>query len=243
MNTPTPKLSVIVLSYKCGESIHFFVDPLQELLDREEPEWEMILVGNYFDDTGDATPDVVNRIADAHPRIQAVTQVKQGMMGWDMKCGLEMATGQTIAVIDGDNQMPYEDIIRVYKKLTAENLDFVKTFRTQRDDGAWRQCISTVYNLVFHILFPGLHSRDINSKPKIMTREAYDALDLKSDDWFIDAEIMIQARRHRFNVGEIECVFRNLQERPSFVKPQAILEFMGNLFVYRLREFGHWFKK
>ncbi len=233
----------MVLCYKSGNTIHSFVDPLKDLLDREEPDWEMILVGNYFPDTGDNTPDVVNAIARAHPRIQAVTRHKEGMMGWDMKTGLLRATGEAIAVIDGDNQMPYGDVIRVYRKLKDQHLDLAKTFRTVRDDGPYRKLISFVYNLVFKILFPGLNSRDINSKPKIMTRSAFSRLDLQSDDWFIDAEIMIQARRHRMKVGEVECVFHNLSDRPSFVKPGAILEFVGNLIVYRLREFGIDLKK
>ena len=237
MNTPVPNLSVVVLCYKSGDTIHSFVDPLKDLLDKEEPEWEMILVGNYFPDTDDTTPQVVNAIADRHPRIEAVTQPKEGMMGWDMKTGLNRATGKTIAVIDGDNQMPYGDVIRVYRKLKEKHLDLAKTFRTVRDDGTYRRLISAVYNLVFTVLFPGLNSRDINSKPKIMTREAFGKLDLQSDDWFIDAEIMIKARRHRMKVGEVECVFRNLTDRPSFVKPGAILEFIGNLIAYRLKEF------
>ena len=228
----------MVLCYKSGDGVRTFVEPLQALLEKEEPEWEMILVGNYQKGLADNTPQVVQMLADHHPRIKAVARVKEGMMGWDMKTGLELATGKVIAVIDGDNQMPYADVLRVYKKLNADSLDLAKTYRTQRDDGLYRKLISFVYNMIFNILFPGLHSRDINSKPKLFTREAYSRLDLESDGWFIDAEIMIQARRHHFKVGEIECIFHNLTDRPSFVKPTAILEFIGNLVVYRLREFG-----
>ncbi|KMP12235.1 hypothetical protein UZ36_01340 [Candidatus Nitromaritima sp. SCGC AAA799-C22] len=243
MNHPVPKLSVVVLAYRSGEALRGFVDSLTVLLDVEEPEWELVLVGNHFADDGDPTPQIASEIAASHPRIHAVTRIKEGMMGWDMKSGLEAATGQTLAVIDGDGQMPCEDVVRVYRMLRNEQLDLAKTFRTKREDGLYRKTISVVYNMIFKILFPGLNSRDINSKPKIMTREVYDRMNLKSDGWFVDAEIMILARRMKLKIGEVETDFRSLVNRHSFVKPISILEFMVNLIWYRILEFGCWFKR
>lgn len=237
MSAEIPNLSVVVLAYKSAETIPSFVDSLISFLEVNEPHWELILVGNYFENSGDRTPEVVKDLAKRNTRIRAVTQVKKGMMGWDMKSGLEAASGKVLAVIDGDGQMPAEDVVRVYKILREENLDLAKTYRVQRDDGFYRRVISTVYNAIFQILFPGLNSRDINSKPKVMTRDVYARMDLQSNGWFIDAEIMIQARRMRLKIGEIETVFHSIDSRPSFVKPLSILEFLANLVWYRFLEF------
>ena len=76
----------------------------------------------------------------------------------------------------------------------------------------------------------------MNSKPKILTREAYARMDLTSDDWFIDAEIMIQARRLGLKVGEVPTGFLGLTGRRSFISMSAIFEFLANLARYRLRE-------
>jgi len=154
-----------------------------------------------------------------------------------MKSGLAMAAGKHIAIIDGDGQMPIDDLIRVYQKIRAESFDLVKTHRIERGDSAWRKTISFFYNLFFHILFPGLKARDINSKPKIFTRQAFEKFNLRSDDWFIDAEIMIQARRYKLKIGELPTVFLGLSGRRSFIKIGAIFEFIKNLIVYRLAEF------
>lgn len=227
----------MVLAYRSAETISPFVESLIACLDADEPDWELVLVGNYFADTGDKTPLVVTDLAKNNPKIRAVTKVKEGMMGWDMQSGLQAATGKVIAVIDGDGQMPVEDVIRVYKKLKKNNLDLAKTYRAQRDDGVYRKIISSVYNVIFQVLFPGLNSRDINSKPKVMTRRAYANMELHSNGWFIDAEIMIQARRLRFKMDEVETVFHSIDSRPSFVKPLSILEFLTNLVWYRVLEF------
>jgi len=237
LSVKTPNLSVVVLAYRSAETISSFVDSLIACLEADEPDWELVLVGNYFEDTGDKTPDVVADLAKENPRICAITRVKEGMMGWDMRSGLQAASGKVLAVIDGDGQMPVKDVIRVYKKLRDGNLDLAKTYRLQRDDGAYRGIISAVYNVIFQLLFPGLNSLDINSKPKVVTRAAYEKMDLKSDGWFIDAEIMIQARRMKFKTGEVETVFHSINSRPSFVKPLSILEFLANLVWYRVLEF------
>lgn len=229
-----PCISVVILAYRSGESIYTYVESIIRSLEENEPDWEIILVGNHFAGDGDPTPCIVSKIAQSHPRIRAVTQVKEGMMGWDMKSGLEAATGQTIAVIDGDGQMPFEDVIHVYKKLRDEGLDLVKTFRIQRGDGLYRKTISVAYNIIFNILFPGLNCRDINSKPKIITREVYNRMNLNSNGWFIDAEIMIQAGKMNLKIGEVPTVFHQINYRPSFVKFRSVWEFSVNLLWYRL---------
>ena len=111
----TPEISVVVLAYRSAETIKSFVDSLVESLENENLQWEIVLVGNYFEGKGDQTPEVINKIASEEPRIKVVTKIKKGMMGWDMKTGLQGATGKALAVIDGDGQMPSEDVVRVYQ--------------------------------------------------------------------------------------------------------------------------------
>ena len=234
----SPDISVVVLAYRSASTIEGFVASLVTSLDEEKIDWEIILVGNYFEGTGDQTAKVVQRISDGNPRIKPVVHVKEGMMGWDMKSGLRAATGKKIAVIDGDGQMPCTDVIRVYNLMVEKGYDLVKTVRIKRSDGLYRMSISTVYNLLFKMMFPGINAWDINSKPKIMTRELYQKMNLESNGWFIDAEIMIIARRLKMGIGEIETTFHSIDSRPSFVKPLAILEFLANLIWYRIKEFG-----
>ena len=234
----SPDISVVVLAYRSASTIEGFVASLVTSLEEEKIDWEIILVGNYFEGTGDQTPEMVQRISDRNPRIKTVVKVKEGMMGWDMKSGLQAATGKKLAVIDGDGQMPCTDVIRVYNLMVKKGYDLVKTVRIKRSDGWYRMSISTVYNLLFKVMFPGINAWDINSKPKIITRELYQKMNLESNGWFIDAEIMIIARRLKIGIGEIETTFHSIDSRPSFVKPLAILEFLVNLIWYRIKEFG-----
>lgn len=233
-----PSLSLVILCYRAGESVREFIDRVERLFrEQQVTDYELVLVGNYVQGTGDRTPAVVEDIGRKNPRVVSSALPKKGWMGWDMRCGLSLARGQYLAVIDGDGQMPIADVLRVYDKIRAEQLDLVKTYRIQRGDGLVRKCLSYGYNFLFRLLFPGVKARDINSKPKILTRQAYELMELKADDWFVDAEIMIQARRCRMRIGEVPTTFLGLEGRRSFVTAGAVLEFLRNLLAYRLREF------
>lgn len=194
--------------------------------------WELVLVGNYIEGSDDETPQVVKQLAESSDNIRTVIRPKQGMMGWDMRMGLDAARGTYIGVIDGDGQFPPESIIACLLKCELEDLDLTKTYRVIRDDGLYRRLISTVYNALFSLLF-GFKVRDINSKPKIIRRDKYELLQLESDDWFADAEIIIRARELGLKIGETPVHFSINDNRGSFVKPKAILEFSSNLLKYR----------
>ena len=206
-------------------------------MDRLGCDYELVLVGNHNrGDAADQTPAVVRALAADNPRVIPLTLEKRGMMGWDARQGLSVATGEVIALIDGDYQMPPEDLEPVCRLLIDQNLDLAMTCRAVRKDGFVRRINSRLYNLVFKTLFPGYPVRDVNSKPKAMTRAFFNALHLTADGWFLDAEIIIQARRLRARLGQIETVF--LQgDRKSFVRPDAVLEFIQSLLAARLREF------
>ena len=191
-----------------------------------------MLVGNYIAGSDDETPQVISKLAERSSNIRTVIRPKEGMMGWDMRMGLDAARGTYIGVIDGDGQFPPESIIACLLKCELEDLDLTKTYRVVRDDGLYRRLISTVYNAMFSLLF-GFKVRDINSKPKIIRRDKYELLQLQSDDWFADAEIVIRARELGLKIGETPVHFSLNDTRGSFVKPKAILEFTANLLKYR----------
>jgi glycosyltransferase involved in cell wall biosynthesis len=232
-----PDLSVVVLCYRSGGEARSYAARIGQVLrDAGIDNYQLVLVGNYVAGSGDTTPDVVRELAAGDPRIVCSAVAKQGMMGWDMRSGLALATGEHLAVIDGDGQVLVEDLVRVYRLLREQKLDLAKTYRTRRGDGLKRKLFSLVFNGFFHVLFPGLPVRDVNAKPKILTRSAYERLSLQSDDWFIDAEILIQARRLGFRIGEMETEFLGLTGRRSFISMAAVLEFLRNLWRYRILE-------
>jgi glycosyltransferase involved in cell wall biosynthesis len=194
--------------------------------------YELVLVANYWPGEVDSTPELVEKYRGANVAI--VKREKQGAMGWDMRSGLEAASGDVIVVIDGDGQNPTDDVLKMYRLMRQSGADVMKGLRIARFDGLYRRGISVVFNFMFRAMFDSTGLWDINGKPKAMTRSAYERMDLRSGDWFADAEIILEALRNRMQIGEMPVVFRRNDERASLVRGSAIIEFVGNMVRYRL---------
>jgi glycosyltransferase involved in cell wall biosynthesis len=232
--SPPVEFSMAILCYRAGDGIIPFIENLHRIMSMFRIEWELVLVANYWPGTDDPTPDVCRMLATKLPHVRCVAEPKQGAMGWDMRKGLEACRGRYLGVIDGDGQFPVEAIFSCFAKIRSEDYDFIKTYRVIRADGIYRDLVSALYNRLFLILFPayrGFH--DVNSKPKIMKREAYERMELTSDDWFIDAEIMLNCLGLGLRMYEIPVRFQSLGGRKSFVRPGAVTEFLRHLLAYR----------
>ena len=226
-------LSIVILAYRSEEYLKEFAMQIIEELSNESVQYELIIVANY-DSLGDKTPQIAEEIANQYSKVRCLAQEKQGKMGWDMRMGLDACNGKVLLVIDGDGQMPSSDIMNVYQALVYGNYDLVKTFRAVRMDGCWRRLMSKGYNRLFHMFYPMAKGiQDVNSKPKAFTQEAYNRMDLTSNDWFTDSEIMIQALVHKMRICEIGTTFYKNERRASFVKLSTALEFLLNLIHYR----------
>jgi glycosyltransferase involved in cell wall biosynthesis len=222
-------LSAIVLGYRSGASLIDVLEPLDSLLRNEGVEFEIVVVANYWPDRDDPTPDVARKFAARRPQTVVLTEPKAGAMGWDMKRGLAAASGEYLVVIDGDAQNPVEDVLRMYRAMRSLGVDVMKGRRTLRHDGTYRRFVSLGYNLLFRLLFRTRGLWDINGKPKGLTRRAYAALELESDDWYIDAEIVLKARAAGLRIAELPVEFMRNDQRASLVKPSAIWEFLVNM--------------
>jgi glycosyltransferase involved in cell wall biosynthesis len=229
-----PELSAIVLGYRAGRSLLRVVEPLLAELEASGVLYELVLVANYWPGRDDATPAVADEFARGHERVRVVARPKQGAMGWDMRSGLEAARGDVLVVLDGDAQNPVSDVLRVYRAVRETAADVVKGRRVLRHDGPYRRLVSITYNVLFRLFFRTRGLWDINGKPKGLTRAAYERLELRSDDWFVDAEIVLKARELGLTIRELPVEFFENEERASLVRPSAIWEFARNMLRTRL---------
>jgi hypothetical protein len=234
MAAQAPELSAIVLGYKAGESLLGVAGPLYEQLKASGVPYELILVANFWPGAGDVTPEVAHEFARGRETVRVLAEPKQGAMGWDMRAGFAAATGARLVVIDGDVQNPVDDVLRMFHAMRETNVEVMKGRRMLRHDGLYRQLVSIVYNVAFRLFFRTNGLWDINGKPKGLTRGAYERLGLSSDDWFIDAEIVLNARSLGLRIGELPVEFFRNEERASLVRPAAIWEFARNMTRVRL---------
>lgn len=224
-------LSVVILAYRNGPVLDAWVSDLHSRLGTLTESWEILLVVNQWPGEQDPARDVAHSLEKKFPKVRTVTLPKAGGYGWDVKTGLEAARGEILAYVDGDGQIPAESVPAAFRKLTSEGLDLVKAHRIHREDGTFRSALSKIFNFGFRIFF-GVQDPDINAKPKIFRRKFYESIVLRSDDWFIDAEIMIWAKQLKLKIGELPIAFHALMGRRSLVGFKTIFEFCKNFWIY-----------
>jgi glycosyltransferase involved in cell wall biosynthesis len=227
------ELSVVVLSYRAEEHADDVLVPLYDLLVREGVPFELVAVANYWTED-DVTPAVARAVARDRPNMRVIALPKAGDMGWDMRSGLRAASGRYLVVIDGDGQVPVDYALEAYRQLRDTGAAIVKGRRYLREDGSVRTVMSLAFNTLFRLLFGTRGLWDVNGRPKGMTRTAWQLLDLRTDDWFTDAELLLKARRLGLPVVEFPVRFLEHPEDGSSVGVATAWEFVRNMVLARL---------
>jgi len=101
-------------------------------------------------------------------------------------------------------------------------------------DGLLRKAISITYNIFANFAFGGLGSIDLNGNPKIFPSEYLSLMRLESNDWFLDPEVMIKAKRLGLRVFEFNVIAQMRGGGTSHVGRSTCWEFLMNLLKYRL---------
>jgi len=225
-------LSVVMPCYNEADCLGETVPPLASALAKTGHAFEIILVDNG---STDRTADVINELCRGEWPIQKATVPVNRGQGLGIRTGLEMARGRVIGYTSADGQVEPQDVVRVaLATVETPRLALSKALRRERYDGLERKVISLGYNALFFLLYPGIGSSDVNANPKFMSREAFERMELESEDWFLEAEIMLKARHLRLPVLEVEVGGRPRQGGKSHVRFAAILEFIGNMLRYRV---------
>lgn len=226
----SPELSLIIPFFNEEGGCEFVTHHLMEELDHHGIDYELILVNNG---STDQTGTILAHLAGGHPRVQVVTVEQNQGYGWGILSGLARSTGQFVGYVDGDTQVPPREVVQLFEQARHGGVDLCKGMRLVRFDGPSRRVISFIYNWLFRWLFRCPVS-DVNAKPKILSRDCYTRLELRSKDWFIDAEIVLKTHALGMRIQEVMVEFLPREQGTSKVRLDAIVEFLKNLLIYRL---------
>lgn len=223
-------LSIAIPFFNEEKNVRDVVNSIVKNVKRLGINYEIILVNNG---STDATTEIIDSLIKKNKNLRKVSLAKNQGYGGGILSGLKIARGSIIGFIDGDGQFGNENVVEAYRKMINENLDLCKGFRIRREDSIARNIMSIFYNLIVRLLFfANIH--DINAKPKLMKKECYKNLKLKSKDWFIDTEIMLTAKKKGYKYGEIPLEYKKRKGGKSSLGISAVLQFLKNLLRFRL---------
>jgi len=192
--------------------------------------YQLVLVNNG---SWDKTKKIIENLSKKDRNVLLIDVKKNIGYGFGILSGLNSATGDIIGWIDGDDTTDPNDVYLLYKKMKETSSDVGFSERIVRGQNLFRKLESFFYNTLLFVLY-GRNFRDINSKPKLIKREAYRKFNLQSKDWFVDTEFCISAYNRKLSHTRI--LRREVERRhgKSAVKLTTALEFFKNIMWYRV---------
>lgn len=143
-----PHISVVVPVYKAENCLDELYTRLKTALESISPSFEIILVE---DCGGDASWQVIERLAAADPRVRGIQFSRNFGQHYGITAGLEHCHGDWVVVMDCDLQDRPEEIPRLYAK-AQEGYDIVLARREARQDPLLKRITSWLFYRIFSYL-------------------------------------------------------------------------------------------
>lgn len=186
-----PQVSLVLPAYNEQECIGEAVESACTALDRAFDDWELIVVD---DGSLDRTGSIAADAAEEEPRVLVVTHDQNRGYGAAIRSGMAEASAPVVAYSDSDLQFDYGELQYLVEAQAETGSDAVFGYRVYRYDTVLRCMLSWGYNRLVRLLF-GVRVRDVDCGFKLFTREAAAQLNLETDDFFVDTEMVAKVGR------------------------------------------------
>jgi glycosyltransferase involved in cell wall biosynthesis len=231
-----PHLSIVLPFYNEEACVAQVIGDLDTALKPAPFTYEMVAVQNG---SRDRTGEILAGLKADYPTLRIVeVPVNQGF-GYGLIQGMAASAGDIVGFMPGDGQIDPAVIAPLVKKMEECGADVAQGRRITRGDGWLRWLISKSFNLLARLLFT-LPTPDINGHPKLIRRRCYEALDLRSPDSFLDAEILLKGQKLGARFCHLDLEFRRRETGHSSVRISTCLEFVQNLMKARFMKEDPW---
>lgn len=196
-----PMFSIVVPVFNEEENVLPLAQSIFSEVGTDPAFLELLLVD---DGSSDQTVALIHELIANEPRIRLVKHERNRGLGAAIRTGLRNARGELVFYTDADLPFDFSLIPNLISLAGPETV--VIGCRLNRGEGARRWILTKTYNLLFRLLF-GLKVRDVNFACKIIPGALAHSADLRSEGSFIDAEILLEARRYDLTIKEFPLTY------------------------------------
>ena len=159
-NSNYPKdLSIVVSLYNEAESLPELVSWIERVMERENYEYELIMVD---DGSRDGSWETIQELAKRNRNIRGISFRRNYGKSAALYCGFEAATGRVVVTMDADLQDSPEEIPEMYAMVTGQGYDIVSGWKQHRQDNKLTKNLpSKLYNATARLI-TGLKLHDMN---------------------------------------------------------------------------------
>ena len=226
-----PDVSFVMPCYNEEAIIGYTIPRLMNAFAQAGYKFELVAVDNG---SSDGTGEKIRELQEQFPGIVLHrVEVNEGYTKGVLE-GIPLCQGPWVGIIPADGQVDAEDVVRLYDAVQSTDGNVLgKVRRRFRMDPIRRKIASVGYNMVVRALWPRLASLDINGSPKILRREALQAMDLQSSGWLLDPEIMIKSHYMGMQILEVNVFGRMRGNGISHVRVGTVFSFIRYLLIFK----------
>lgn len=227
------KISVIVPIYNEEETLEKTVMDLVNFLEKECEDYEIIIVDS---NSSDKSEIISKMLCKQYKKVKAIRQKEKKGIGNGLREGYANCNLDYVWYRDADFPYKVSELKKSFPYL--KDYDAVIGYKSGKRENLFRKIISIVYNKLVKILF-NLKFRDINYSYKIIRKDVLKKLDLRSDGWFIDAEILIELKKGGYKIKEVCVPYTIRKGKGSKVSGnyiQSIYRILKEMFQYIQRK-------
>lgn len=183
------------------------------------------------DGSFDETPQILQKL---HGTVSTITFEKNQGYGAALRAGFSKAKYEWIFFTDADRQFNINDLEYFIKN--TKTADMIIGWRKLRNDPWRRKLNAKLYNLLIRLLF-NLQVKDINCAFKLFKADLLKQFPLQSNGAFINAELLIKAKRSSANIIELPVShFAREFGKPTGARLTVILRAWRECLVFLLKK-------
>ena len=223
-NAGTPSLTVFFPCYNEEENVEALAVEVDRVVGEIADDYEVIIVD---DGSTDRTGGIADRIARERPHVRVIHHPRNLGYGTALRTGFAGARKELVLYTDGDCQFDIRDL-RKLLPLMREGVDLVVGYRENRQDRPLRKIVSRVYNAIIRLIF-GLRVRDIDCAFKLFRRSVFDKVEIRSERFLVDTEILVKAKRAGLTIVETPVTHLPRTRGASSVSPRDVFRTLREL--------------
>ena len=228
---PVAELGIVIPFYNEERTAGPVVRELLTTLRRSNVAYELALVA---DGSTDATVAMLRDAAAGDPNVQIVCQPVAAGYGAAILRGVRLLDARIVGWTDGDGQVPPETVLAIHAAMARTGAPLGMGLRQRRRDGPGRIIASAGYNWLMRGTL-GVSLPDVNAKPKLIEKRLLEEIAPRSEDWFIDTELVVGALVRGARVERVPVPFLARQHGASKVRASILREYWRNLRACRRR--------
>lgn len=223
-------ISVFLPAYNEEENIERAVLATVQVLRQISDDWEVIVVN---DASLDKTGEIAERLSRQIPGVRVIHHEKNTRLGGALRTGFANSSKDLVFYTDADNPVDMNDLKWAVPMMS--DVDFITGYRLNREEPLKRKIYSRCYNWMIRLIF-GLKVRDVNFSFKLVKQRVLEKARLHSQGSFIDAELLIEARKHGFLIKEVGVrYFPRTQGVSTLASPSVIFKILNEMWTYYRR--------